>query len=56
MDPGLEEGVSPWLLLLLACLIGAVSGVVTSLLSEKTIRAHERARYRRETLDDLGDG
>lgn len=53
MDPGLEEGVSPWLLLLLACLIGTVSGVVSSLLSEKTIRAHERARYRKETLGDL---
>jgi len=45
--------VSPWLLLLLACLIGTVSGVVSSLLSEKTIRAHERARYRKETLGDL---
>lgn len=45
--------MSPWLLLLLACLIGAASGVVTSVLSEKTIRAHERARYRKETLSDL---
>jgi NhaP-type Na+/H+ or K+/H+ antiporter len=45
--------VSPWLLLLLACLTGTASGVVTSLLSEKTIRASERARYRKETLDDL---
>jgi ABC-type uncharacterized transport system permease subunit len=53
VDPGLEEGVSPWLLLLLACAIGSASGVVSSLLSEKAIRAHERARYRRETLGDL---
>lgn len=45
--------MSPWLLLLLACLIGTVSGVVSSLISEKTIRASERARYRRETLSDL---
>lgn len=45
--------MSPWLLLLLACAIGAASGVVSSLLSEKAIRTHERARYRKETLDDL---
>ena len=45
--------MSVWLLLLLACLIGAASGITTSLLSEKVIRAHERARYRRETLSDL---
>lgn len=52
MDPGLEEGVSGWLLLVLACAIGAVSGIVTSLLSEKVIRANERAQMRSEVLGD----
>lgn len=45
--------MSTWLLLLLAGSIGIVSGIVSAVLSEKTIRAHERARYRRETLADL---
>lgn len=53
MDPGLEEGVSLLAVLLLACLVGTACGVISSLLSERVIRAHERARYRRETLTDL---
>lgn len=53
MGPGLEEGVSGWLLLVLACLIGTASGVASSLLSERVIRANERTRYRKETLGDL---
>lgn len=44
MDPGLEEGVSTAALLVLACLIGVVSGVVSALLGEKAIRASERTR------------
>lgn len=44
--------MSGWLLLVLACAIGAVSGIVTSVLSERIIRAHERARMRSEVLED----
>lgn len=48
----MEEGVNVWLLLLLAMGIGSASGVVTSVLSEKVIRASERARYRDEILGE----
>lgn len=47
--------MSPVLLLFLACLIGAASGVVSSLLSEKVIRRSAITEYRRETLADLKD-
>lgn len=39
-------------LLLLAAGIGSASGVVSAVLSREAIRRSERARYRRETLED----
>jgi hypothetical protein len=53
VDPGLEEGVSPLWLMLMALAIGTISGVISSLVSEKAIRRNERERYRRETLANL---
>lgn len=44
--------MNTWLLLLMALTVGAISGVVTSVLSEKVIRASERARMRAEVLGD----
>ena len=41
-------------MLLLALGVGAASGVTSALLGERAIRAHERARYRREILNELG--
>lgn len=47
--------MSPLWLMLMALAIGTVSGVVSSLLSEKVIRRNAIAKYRRETLSDLKD-